>query len=653
MRLIIAEKPSLARAIADALPTPHRRSGDSIECGRDDVVVWCAGHILEMAEPKAYHPDYQKWRLGDLPIVPRDWQLVVTSPELLRSIKTRLKSATSVVHAGDPDREGQLLVDEVLGFLGYKGPVERLLVRDLSPDAVRRALSSLQPNATYRSLTEAALARQRADWLYGINMTRLYTLLGEAGGYDGVLSVGRVQTPLLGLIVARDLAIETFRPAPYFAVHVELAQERSRICADWQPGPAHEAELDPEGRLCSKEVALAIVAKVEGALAAVTKYDSVDRRQNPPLPYSLADLQIDASKALGLSAEQTLAACQRLYETHRLATYPRSDCSYLPWAHLAQATSVLAAVAKTAPSLSGPISAADLSLCSAAWNDAKVTAHHAIIPTATAADSSKLTDTERDVYELIARRYLMQFYPVCEWTETTVELEAAGERFVAKARRTKASGWKLLQSAGTGDASDDAPKPPRSGDFPAIEVGTTLPVTSASADERKTQPPKPFTDASLITAMCAIARYVANPDLKKILHDKDGIGTPATRAAIIETLFERGYVERAKKTIRSTPTGRALIKALPEVATQPDMTAVWEAAMQAIQDGRKSLDEFLGRVSDELTELVSKGKALGKLQVAASRSAAPPPPTMRSATSPARGDHRRQRRARVRGSRRH
>ncbi|MGH7438922.1 MAG: DNA topoisomerase, partial [Polyangiaceae bacterium] len=207
MRLFIAEKPSLARAIAEALPGPQKRARLHIECGAGDVVAWCAGHILQMAPPEAYGDAYKAWRLESLPITPSDWKLEVSSPELVASIRRLLRDAKRVVHAGDPDREGQLLVDEVLHFLGYRGPVDRLLVRDLSPEAVRRQLGALEPNGKYRTLYESALARQRADWLYGMNMTRLYTLLGRGSGHGGVLSVGRVQTPLLGLIVARDRAI--------------------------------------------------------------------------------------------------------------------------------------------------------------------------------------------------------------------------------------------------------------------------------------------------------------------------------------------------------------------------------------------------------------------------------------------------------------
>ncbi len=380
MRLFIAEKPSLARAIADALPPPHRRTRLHIECGEGDVVAWCAGHILQMAPPEAYGAEYKTWRLEHLPIAPRQWRLEVSAPELLQSIARLLKTAKRVVHAGDPDREGQLLVDEVLHFLGYRGPVDRLLVRDLSPEAVRAQLAALEPNGKYRPLSESALARQRADWLYGINMTRLYTLLGRAAGYEGVLSVGRVQTPLLGLVVARDRAIAEFRPVAYYGVAAEMgAGGGESFRAVWVP-EARE-HLDAEGRLGVRAVAESVGGRLLGKAGRVTACTQEKRSEPAPLPHALADLQMEAGRRHGMSAAEVLGACQSLYETHRLLTYPRSDCAYLPERQRAQATEVLAAVAHHAPSLAAAARKADRTLRSRAWNDPKVSAHHAIIPT--------------------------------------------------------------------------------------------------------------------------------------------------------------------------------------------------------------------------------------------------------------------------------
>jgi DNA topoisomerase-3 len=627
MRLFIAEKPSLARAIADALPAPASRARHHIACG-DDVVAWCAGHILRMAPPEAYGDEHKTWRLDALPIVPRVWKLEIFAPELLKSIATLLKSARRVVHAGDPDREGQLLVEEVLHFLGYTGPVDRLLITDLSADAVRRQLRALEPNAKYRPLHESALARQRADWLYGMNMTRLYTLLGRAGGYTGVLSVGRVQTPLLGLIVARDRAIADFRPVPYYVVTAEI---RTRVGetfrAAWVPGA--EADLDPDGRPLSRAHAEEVRQRALGQEGRVTDSKEERKIQAPPLPYALAALQVEAGRRFGMSAHQVLEACQSLYEAHRLLTYPRSDCAYLPEDHHAQARDVLASVGQQAPDLRQAIGKAALTLRSKAWDDTKITAHHAIVPTPVkAAASVRLSDRERAVYDLVCRRYLAQFYPPHEYLQTRVELELGGERFAATGRQPLVAGWKVLSDA----EGDDEPPQGERGDskdpavrLPHLARGEGLTATDVAIADKRTEPPKRFNDASLIAAMCGVAKFVRNPAIKKILTEADGIGTPATRAAIIETLFERAYIERVGRAIVSTETGRAVVASLPEVATTPDMTAMWEAAMRAITEGAHTLDGFLERVGAQLEQLVAEGRALGRIAVPAAPPASLPP----------------------------
>jgi len=436
MRLFIAEKPSLARAIADALPGPQTKRGNFIECGREDVVAWCAGHILELAEPEGYAPELKSWWLDQLPIAPTEWRLAVTAPDLLRTIRSLLPKASRVVHAGDPDREGQLLVDEVLEFLGYEGPVDRLLVSDLNLPAVRKALGEIQSNARYRGLYEAALARQRADWLFGINLTRLYTLLGRAGGYDGILSVGRVQTPLLGLIVRRDVEIEQFKPLPYYVVRASVRSAGGPFTCVWQAPEGLTRVLDRAGRLVSRAHAVQIQATVGGKSGSATSASRDKKSEPPPLPYSLAELQVDAGKRLGLGPKETLDICQSLYETHRLVTYPRSDCSYLPEGQHAQAIAVLAAIATNIPALVTAASRADRSLRSRAWNDKKITAHHAIIPTTVASSGRELSPAEKDVYELVARGYVAQFYPPFEYHETTLMIEIEGERFRASGRQT-------------------------------------------------------------------------------------------------------------------------------------------------------------------------------------------------------------------------
>jgi DNA topoisomerase-3 len=624
MRLVIAEKPSLARAIADALG-PHARKADHIACADGTVVAWCAGHVLESAEPQDYDPSLATWRLDDLPFVPAEWKLLPKSPKLLKTLEALLQRATRVVHAGDPDREGQLLVDEVLEFFRYRGPVDRLLVSDTNPDAVRRQLAALQPNAAFQPLSHAARARQRADWLYGMNLSRLYTLLGRAAGFDGILSVGRVQTPLLGLIVRRDLAIERFQPAPYYVVTATLATaDGSTFSAHWEASEAASAHLDESKRLRSKPFAESIAARVAGATGTITERAADKKSQPPPLPYSLAELQIDAAKRLGLSAQAVLDAAQSLYETHRLTTYPRSDCSYLPEGHHALAPKVVAAIEVHAPSLAATRQGASLDLRSKAWNDKKVTAHHALIPTASKAPAA-LSPTERALYELVARRYLLQFYPPHEYMQTTLVASVAGERFTATGRQVLAVGWRVAaepEPPAAADQDDEAQLLEAAAPLPAVSPGDPATARAVHVGDKVTRPPKRFTDASLLHAMVHVAAFVTDPAVKRLLTDADGIGTNATRAAIIELLFKRGYIARDRKTIVSTATGRAFVAALPTVATTPDMTAVWEAALRAIAERQQDLPSFLDRVTAQLRHLVAEGRALGRLAVP---KAAPPP----------------------------
>jgi DNA topoisomerase-3 len=615
MRLIIAEKPSLARAIADVLPPPHRRQDGYIECG-GDVVTWCAGHILELADADEYAPEYRTWSMDHLPITPATWKHVPKAADLLKTIKKLLRQADRVVHAGDPDREGQLLVDEVLEYFEYRGPVDRLLVSDLNPPAVRRALAEIKSNDNFRALSLAARGRQRADWLYGINLTRLYTLLGRAGGYDGVLSVGRVQTPLLGIVVRRDLEIEHFKPTPYFVITADLATDNCSCSATWIPGDAVAPHLDVEGRLVSRDVAAAVERRTTGVAGVVTKCTHEKKSEAPPLPYSLADLQIDAGRRMGLGPKQVLDACQALYETHRLTTYPRSDCAYLPEAHLEHAAEVIAAVTANLPSLGSAAAAAHVQLRSRAWDDRKITAHHAIIPTPLRRPDAALNDAERGIYDLICRRYLAQFYPGFEFNQSVLDVLIADERFTARGRQPLRPGWRALYTSNpTPDGDDDQDIADEQAILPLVEEGARVSATSVSVVDKQTSPPKRFTEASLVQAMTGVARFVSDPKVKKLLQETDGIGTPATQAGIIETLFERGFVEKRRRQIVSTPIARLLVQALPAVATTPDLTAYWEAAMRKIADGQMPLDAFLAGVRKQLTELVSAGRSLGVLSI--------------------------------------
>ena len=619
MRLFIAEKPSLARAIAEVLPEPRQRRDGYFECGGSDIVTWCAGHILELAAPEAYDPEFKQWSLDHLPITPREWKLAVTTPDLLKNIKALLPRASVVVNAGDPDREGQLLVDEVLIYLSYRGKTDRVLVSDMNASAVRKALGAIQPNAKFKPLYDAAVGRQRADWLYGLNMTRLYTVLGRTGGYDGILSVGRVQTPLLGLIVRRDLEIEKFVPKPYFSILADVAGAAQPFTAVWRPGPDAENVLDDERRLLSADFAALVERKTSGQSGTVTKASRDRKAELAPLPYSLADLQVDAGRRLGLGPKVILDVCQALYETHRLTTYPRSDCSYLPEGHLAQAAEIARAIASIEPKLAAAAGGANLSLRSRAFNDAKVTAHHALIPTPRSSTTVPLSKNERDVYNLIARRYLAQFFPPFEYFQLEAEITVGGQRFTAKGRQPIAPGWKRLfdssaerdEQAGPDDGPSSEDDLDPESPLPPLQPGQAIRIAKTRTVAKKTKPPKRFTAAGLVQAMTGIAKYVSNPQIKALLRETDGIGTPATQASIIQRLFDRHFIEEQKRQIVSTPTARSLVAALPDVATQPDMTALWEASLRKISEGQAPLDAFLEAVRRQLGELVARAKSAG------------------------------------------
>lgn len=613
MKLYIAEKPSLGRAIADVLPKPHRKQQGYIEVGNGDVVSWCIGHLLEQAEPDAYDEAYKKWRLEHLPIVPETWQLKkkANTSKQLTVLRGLVKKATSLVHAGDPDREGQLLVDEVIEFLKTpakkKTTTQRLLISDLNPAAVKKALNNLQSNRDFIPLSVSALARSRADWLYGMNMTRAYTLQGQKAGYQGVLSVGRVQTPILGLVVRRDQEIANFISKPFYEVQAHLhTANNETITAKWKPSDACKPYMDDEGRVLVKKLAENVVARIHNQPAEVTKLDKKNKQQAAPLPYNLSALQIDAAKRFNMSAQQVLDTCQGLYERHKLITYPRSDSRYLPKEHYNQRQHVIGAIANTSTSLTDAANNADQSLRSKAWNDSKVDAHHAIIPTEKSGNIAALSSAERNIYELVARQYLCQFYPAYEYADTHAEFVIAGGLFIAKAKMTLKLGWKVLfPKAKNSNQQDEAEK-----QLPAISKGEQLHCSHGDCLEKQTQPPKHFSDATLLAAMTGISRYVQDKDIRKILKETDGLGTEATRAGIIELLFKRQFLQRQGKLIKATETGIALINALPESATLPDMTAHWESVLDNMSKKQASYQTFMSALETQLTGMIEQAKAV-------------------------------------------
>ncbi|PTO55623.1 DNA topoisomerase III [Vibrio splendidus] len=612
-RLIIAEKPSLGRAIAAALPNPQKKDQGFIKCGNGDVVTWCIGHLLEQVEPDAYDDRYKKWNLADLPIVPEQWQLRPrkTSSKQLTVIRKLLKDATQIVHAGDPDREGQLLVDEVIDYCkvskAKKESMDRLLISDLNLPAVKRALSQMRSNRDFIPLSISALARSRADWLYGMNMTRAYTLLGQKAGYQGVLSVGRVQTPVLGLVVRRDEEIENFIPKDYFTLHALIPYQNNGqsfdIRARWKPSEACKPWQDEEGRVLNRKLVENVANRIMNQPATVTESEQKQSKQAAPLPYSLSALQIDASKRFGMSAQQVLDTCQSLYEKHKLITYPRSDSRYLPKDHYSQRESVVDAIANNAKELQSGAQGADLSLKSKAWNDSKVDAHHAIIPTPKKSSVNGLSANEMKIYQQIARQYLMQFYPPAIFADAKLVFDIAGGVFIAKGRQLINPGWKVLMGK-----TDTEEKGDGTDTVPPLDKGTVLTCREGIIGDKKTEPPKHFTEATLLQAMTGIARFVANKDLKAILKETDGLGTEATRAGILDTLFKRQLLTRQGKSIHSSPAGRGLINALPEDSTFPDMTAHWEHQLQGMAERNQAYQPFMQALESKIDGLMGKVK---------------------------------------------
>ncbi len=476
------------------------------------------------------------------------------------------------------------------------------MINDLNPQAVERAIGRLRANSEFIPLCVSALARARADWLYGINMTRAWTLLGRNAGYQGVLSVGRVQTPVLGLVVRRDEEIENFVAKDFFEVKAHIVTPKDeRFTATWQPSEACEPHQDEEGRLLNRTLAEHVVKRITGQPAHVTRYNDKQESEPAPLPFSLSSLQIEAAKRFGLSAQNVLDICQKLYETHKLITYPRSDSRYLPEEHFVGRHSVMKAIGVHAPDLL-PQPVVDTDRRNRCWDDKKVDAHHAIIPTARSS-TVNLHDNEAKVYGLIARQYLMQFCPDAMFRKCEIELDIANGKFLAKARFLAQAGWRTLLGSKERDEENDGTP------LPVVAKGDELLCEKGEVVERQTQPPRPFTDATLLSAMTGIARFVQDKDLKKILRATDGLGTEATRAGIIELLFKRGFLHKKGRSILSTDAGRALIHSLPEMAARPDMTAHWESVLTQISEKQCRYQDFMQPLVGTLYQLIDQARS--------------------------------------------
>jgi len=456
----------------------------------------------------------------------------------------------------------------------------------------------MRTNREFIPLSVSALARSRADWLFGMNLTRAYTLAGQKAGFGSVLSVGRVQTPILGLVVNRDNEIANFVAKPFYEVLAHLTtQEQQAFSAKWQPSKACEPYQDEEGRILHKGLAENVVSRITDKPGEITALEQKQKKQPAPLPYNLSALQIDAAKAFTMPAKKVLDICQTLYERHKLITYPRSDNRYLPKDHHQEATSIIKAIASNNRQSEAHCNAADINKRSKCFNDAKVAAHHAIIPTAKQLKSVSLNVDEANVYSLVCRHYLIQFYPDYVFNETKVIVTIAGGLFKTSAKQEVELGFKVLM--GKTQLKDEQTLPP-------LQKGQKLHCDRGEVINKMTTPPAHFTDATLLAAMTGISRYVKNPDIKKILKDTDGLGTEATRAGILELLFKRRFLQRQGKTILATDTGKALIAVLPEGLASPDLTAKWEASLGDIAEQRLSYQQFLTPLLNDLSHFIAQ-----------------------------------------------
>ncbi|EFP2797760.1 DNA topoisomerase III [Salmonella enterica] len=585
MRLFLCEKPSQARDIAKFIGAGQ--CGDGFLSGPGVIVTWARGHLLEQVEPEAYGEQYgNPWRLDVLPFVPQQWKLEVKKDGRAQFsvINRLLKQVDEVVISTDADREGEVIARELLEYCRFQGRVFRLWLSALDDASIRNALANIWPSEKTEALYCAGVGRGRADWITGMNLTRLYTLKAREAGISGVMSVGRVQTPTLAIVVRRDLEIENFIPKPYSDVIATLVSDNIAFSVKW--------------------------------VAAATVIDCQTKRQkkSAPLAFSLGSLQQACAEKFGMPAQKVLDIAQSLYETHKLTTYPRTDCGYLPVSMRDEVRAVLTALMQSDPSLKSypALAQLDISLISRIWDDKKITAHHGIIPTKQAGNLSRLSTDERNVYQLIRQHYLAQFLPQMEVDATEATFNIGGQLFRTTGNVVVVAGWKALFT----EPSQTAQLPASGNDdkeavsrLSPLQAGQTCRLQGAEEKRLQTKTPVPYNDGTLIAAMMNAASLVTDAALKKVLKENAGIGTEATRAGIIDTLVKRGFLVREKKALHSTSTGRDLVSALPSALTSPGLTALWEQLLDEVAAGRVSLEDFMAKQKAWVVQLVSQGKS--------------------------------------------
>ncbi|MBN8442054.1 MAG: DNA topoisomerase III [Thauera sp.] len=603
MRVFLCEKPSQGKDIARVLGAGQRSNG--CYSGAGVVVTWCIGHLVEAVPPEGYGEQYKRWAIEQLPILPERWRVEpkAATAAQFKLVQQLVAKAGELVIATDADREGEMIAREIIDLCGYRGPIQRLWLSALNDASIRKALGALKPSAETLPLYFSALARSRADWLIGMNLSRLFTLLGRQAGYTGVLSVGRVQTPTLKLVVDRDREIARFVSVPYWTVDVLLVHAGQSFTASWMPP---EGSTDAADRCLQQTVAQQAADRLRAVRdAQVVSVDTERMREAPPLPFDLGTLQEVCSRQLGLEVQETLDIAQALYETHKATTYPRSDSGYLPESMLAEVPTVLDALLATDPSLKPLIGELDRNQRSRAWNDGKVTAHHGIIPTLEPANLSAMNAKELAVYRLIRAHYLAQFLPHHEFDRTVAQLACGGQPLVAVGKQIAVIGWRQVLATPEPDAADGV-EAQRSQVLPPLASGLRCGVEQVELKALKTLPPQPYTQGELVKAMKGVAKLVDDPRLKQKLKETTGIGTEATRASTITGLLDRGYLLRKGRTIRASAAAFTLIDAVPAAIADPGMTAIWEQALDMIEAGQMTLDTFIAKQSAWVAQLVQE-----------------------------------------------
>ena len=604
--LVIAEKPSVGRDLASSLPGAFMKHEGYLE-SESHIVSWAVGHLVQLAEPDEYDPKYKKWRMADLPIVPDEFKLVVRDERSRKQFTVlskllRRADVDDVINACDAGREGELIFAWTYEKANASKPVRRLWLSSMTSAAIKQAFGGLRPAEEFSRLEEAARSRSEADWIVGMNSTRAATIRLRSS-FDGAVSLGRVQTPTLAILARREEEIRAFKPEPYWLVDADFEPTEGESGRRYQ-GRFH-AGANP--RLATADEADAIVSAVRDQPGEITKLDKSTKKERPPLLYDLTSLQRDANTRFGFSARRTLAAAQRLYEEHKALTYPRTNSRFLPSDMVGELKGIARLVgsrreyAKAAAYVTG----LDLLPLGRVVNDAKVTDHHAIIPTNSEHRLEKMSDDDRRIYDLVARRFLAVFHPDAVFENTRLETTVASYVFRTRGRLLVVPGWRgAYGELGSDERSDDDDEGANQL-LPRLEQGEDVRTLEVDAAEKETKPPRRYSDASLLGAMETAGKLVDDEELREAMKDS-GIGTPATRAAIIERLIDVGYVEREARALVCTEKGVNVVRFLGEHAlTSPSMTGDWEHRLSRIEEGEESRERFMGDIAAFARETVA------------------------------------------------